>query len=129
MNAETEWAIQCDLLRDIVGPLPFRPITLNRSCLTPPVLALAQTIYDHRQFERMRELAQALKDDNYLVRRSVACALGNLGNGAVELVAEGEEAPVTAFLNAVAEHMQAYITGTVIRDAECGRYSGFEVRA
>jgi acylphosphatase len=52
----------------------------------------------------------------------------NLRNGDVELVAEGDKTHVTAFLNAVAEHMQGYINGTVILDAEPGGYSSFEVR-
>ncbi len=59
----------------------------------------------------------------------VAGYVRNLPDGEVELVAEGDEAQVTAFLNALAEHMQGYVTGTVIRDAQAGEYSGFEVRA
>ena len=59
----------------------------------------------------------------------VAGYVRNLPNGEVELMAEGDEAQVTAFLNAVAENMQAYVTGTLIRDAQPGGYSGFEVRA
>jgi len=41
---------------------PFRPAKLNSSCLTPPVLALAQAIYELRSFDRLPELAQALED-------------------------------------------------------------------
>jgi len=59
----------------------------------------------------------------------VAGYVRNLANGDVELVAEGDEAQVTAFLNAVAEHMQEYVTGMMMRDEQPGGYSGFKVRA
>ena len=49
------------LMRDIVGN-PFRPVTLDPRWLTPNVVALAQTIYDERAFERMPILADALMD-------------------------------------------------------------------
>lgn len=56
-----EMATQASLLRDIFGN-PFRPPqVLNPVWLRPPVLALAQAIYDQRAFERMPELAVALK--------------------------------------------------------------------
>jgi hypothetical protein len=42
----------CTLLRDLFGN-PFRLITLNPSCLTPKVVALAQSIYDNRTFDRL----------------------------------------------------------------------------
>jgi hypothetical protein len=51
---------QADLLRDIFGSLPFRPITLDLSLLTPTVVQLAQAIYDDRAFDRMPELANTL---------------------------------------------------------------------
>jgi hypothetical protein len=37
----------CDLLREIIGN-PFRPASLERSCLTPAVLALAHAAYEER---------------------------------------------------------------------------------
>jgi acylphosphatase len=52
----------------------------------------------------------------------------NLSNGDVELVAEGESTAVTAFLNAVAERMRGYISGTVVADEAPGGYSVFEIR-
>jgi hypothetical protein len=50
------------LLRDIFGPLPFRPVTLDRSWLTPTVTSLAQAIYTDRAFDRLPILADALED-------------------------------------------------------------------
>jgi hypothetical protein len=49
------------LLRDIFGN-PFRPITLDPSWLTSTVLALAQQMYDARDFSAMPILADALQD-------------------------------------------------------------------
>ena len=54
-----------DLLRDVFGPLPFRPVTVH-----PDVMAwndrlvprLAEGIYDERAFDRMGILADALLD-------------------------------------------------------------------
>jgi hypothetical protein len=43
-----EERVQCDLLRCIFGPLPFRPVTIEHSWLTPKVINLAQEIYDNR---------------------------------------------------------------------------------
>ncbi len=63
----TEWAIQANLLRDIICN-PFRPITLHTSWLTSTVLALATGIYEEKAFDRMPILADALQDagcDNY----------------------------------------------------------------
>ena len=40
--------IQACLLRDIFGPLPYRPMTISPSCLSPPALSLAQQAYDDR---------------------------------------------------------------------------------
>jgi hypothetical protein len=48
-------------LRDIFGN-PFRPVTLNPSWLTSTVLALAQQMYDSRDFSPMPILADALQD-------------------------------------------------------------------
>jgi hypothetical protein len=65
-DPRAEGAAQADLLRDIFGPLPFRPL----SPVEPAVLAwndgavkkLAQTIYDERSFDRLPELATALQE-------------------------------------------------------------------
>jgi hypothetical protein len=74
--------LQSDRLRDIFNP--FRPVTLDRSWLTPTVRSLAQAIYEDRQLpsglfdnQRMDVLADALEEagcDN-------ADILGHLQNG------------------------------------------------
>ena len=56
-----ESAAQAALVRDIFGN-PFRPVTLDPSWQTPNVLALAETIYEERAFERLPILADALMD-------------------------------------------------------------------
>jgi len=60
------------LLREIFGPLPFRSIYVEPAWRTPKVLALAQTSYDQRAFDRLPELVSALEDagctDSELVR-------------------------------------------------------------
>jgi hypothetical protein len=61
-NQEKEKAIQANLLRDIFGPLPFRPVTFDPSLLTSSVLALAAGIYSDKAFDPMPILADALQD-------------------------------------------------------------------
>jgi hypothetical protein len=51
---------RCRLIREIVAN-PFRPVIAS-CCLTATVIAIAQTIYDNRAFDRMPELANALYD-------------------------------------------------------------------
>ena len=51
---------QCELLRDIFGPRPFRTVVVAPAWLTTEVRALAQAIYEARSFDRMTELGQAL---------------------------------------------------------------------
>jgi len=53
---------QSGLLRDLFGPLAFRPITIDPRWLTSTVIDLAQAIYDEHAFERMPILADALMD-------------------------------------------------------------------
>jgi hypothetical protein len=55
-----ELLAQAGLLREIFGSLPFRPMRLDLSLLTPNVLQMAQTIYDDRASDRMPVLADAL---------------------------------------------------------------------
>ena len=60
-----EIAAKCHLLRDIFGPLPFRPVTIDASVLAwndRTVVRLAQGIDDERAFHRMGVLADALLD-------------------------------------------------------------------
>jgi len=68
--------------------------------------------------------------------RAVACGyevagfVKNLPDGRVELVAEGEEAEVRAFLDALdASHLGSYIRGRETRwSAATGEFKGFEIR-
>jgi hypothetical protein len=59
--ASPEPVAQCDLLRDIFGN-PFRPVALDPAWQTATVLALAQSIYHKRAFDRQPFLANALED-------------------------------------------------------------------
>ena len=53
---------QAAALRDLLGPLPFRPVQVEASWRTPAVLALAAAIYDGRDFAAMPVLADALEE-------------------------------------------------------------------
>jgi hypothetical protein len=50
------------ILRDIVGPLPFRPVAIEPSCRTPYVFVIAKGIYEDRAFYRLPSLADALEE-------------------------------------------------------------------
>jgi acylphosphatase len=52
----------------------------------------------------------------------------NLPSGEVELVAEGEDSIVEAFLATVAQHMAGYITNTTVQDAAPSGQRGFRIR-
>jgi hypothetical protein len=56
-----ELLAQAALLRDIFGPLPFRPLSIDPFSLTSAVVQLAQTIYDDRAFDRLPILANVLE--------------------------------------------------------------------
>jgi hypothetical protein len=63
-----EGKVQIDLLRCIVGPLPFRPVCLAPSLLewndgTP--VKMAQAIYDERAFDHLPVLADVLEEAGY----------------------------------------------------------------
>jgi hypothetical protein len=58
----TETKPQCDLLRELFGHLPFRPVAVDAAWRTSDVMALAQGIYEERAFDRMPILADALQD-------------------------------------------------------------------
>jgi hypothetical protein len=58
--AESELEAQGAILHCIFGN-PFVFITVNSLWITPAVLSLATTIYGERDFKRMLELADALK--------------------------------------------------------------------
>jgi hypothetical protein len=53
---------QAALVRDILGPLPFRPIRPDPAWLTTTVLTLARTSYDQRGFDHLPVLADALEE-------------------------------------------------------------------
>jgi hypothetical protein len=53
---------QATVLRCIVGPFLFRPITLDRAWLTPTVTEIAEAIYDDRAFDSLPALADALEE-------------------------------------------------------------------
>jgi hypothetical protein len=58
-------ALLCHLLRDVFGPLAFRPVSLAPALLAwngGTVPRLAQAIYDERAFERLPVLADALEE-------------------------------------------------------------------
>jgi hypothetical protein len=66
---QAERAAQAALLRDIFGPLPFRPVTITPAWNTPQVVALAQAAYDQRELpagtldtDRLAVLADALEE-------------------------------------------------------------------
>jgi hypothetical protein len=59
---DAEVACQAALLRDIFGPLPFRQVMVEPSWLTPPVVALATTIFDDRRWDEMPVLGDALQE-------------------------------------------------------------------
>jgi hypothetical protein len=55
----TPW--QADLLRCIFGN-PFRTVTVDPAWLTPASVALARSIDEHRSFDRLPDLADALEE-------------------------------------------------------------------
>jgi acetyl esterase/lipase len=57
-----EWDAYVKLMHDLVGPLPFRPITLDPRWLTSSVQDLAKLINEERRFELMPVLGDALMD-------------------------------------------------------------------
>jgi hypothetical protein len=58
-----EWIRQCRDIRDVFGN-PFRTLTLVPAWFTPEVITIANSMYDARAFDRLPDLAQALKRAN-----------------------------------------------------------------
>jgi hypothetical protein len=58
---DTEEAFEAPILRDVVGN-PFRPVALDSAWRTPTVMALADAIYEHRRFDDLPVLADALEE-------------------------------------------------------------------
>jgi hypothetical protein len=63
-SQRAEEQAQANLLRDIFGRLPFRPISIDDSWLTSEVIGLATTIYEQRSFDLLPVLGAALSDAN-----------------------------------------------------------------
>ena len=62
---KAERLAQADLVRDLFGPLPFRPVSVNRAWLAwdgGTVAKLAAAAYDERAFDRLPILADALEE-------------------------------------------------------------------
>ena len=62
---DAERLAQCGVLRDLLGPLPFRPITIDTSWLTwhdGLLVSMARRMYDSRDFADMPVLADALEE-------------------------------------------------------------------
>jgi hypothetical protein len=60
--AEQECLQQANILRDILGPLIFRSVAINRLCVKPTVLELSNAVVAERGFERLPILADALEE-------------------------------------------------------------------
>ncbi|MGH7226252.1 MAG: acylphosphatase, partial [Gemmataceae bacterium] len=58
----------------------------------------------------------------------IAGYVRNLPSGEVELVIEGEDSAVEAFLAAVARRMAGYISNTTVQDAASTGQRGFQIR-
>ncbi len=59
---------------------------------------------------------------------AVAGYVRNLPSGEVELVVEGEDSAVEAFLAEVGRRMAGYITNTTVQDAAVSGQRGFRIR-
>ena len=59
---------------------------------------------------------------------AVAGSVRNLPSGEVELVAEGEDRVVEAFLAAVTQRMAGYISNTTVQDAAPNGQRDFRIR-
>jgi hypothetical protein len=62
---QNEQEMQCELVRDLFGPIPFRNVGFDRASLQmndARLSKLAQVIYHERAFDRLPVLADALED-------------------------------------------------------------------
>jgi hypothetical protein len=57
-----EAAVQSVILRDILGPLVFRPVPLDAGWRTPTVTRLAEAVYQEGAFDLLPVLTDALED-------------------------------------------------------------------
>ena len=53
-----------NIIRDVFGN-PFRVVIVEPAWLTPNVVSLARTIYDHRAFDRMPMLGDAIEKTGF----------------------------------------------------------------
>jgi hypothetical protein len=60
--SEEERRRQASLLRDLLGPIPFRLVEIDPSWRTPAVVALANAIYDDRCWDDLPILGDALSE-------------------------------------------------------------------
>jgi hypothetical protein len=60
-NSDIPDAFKCSILRCVFGLLPFHPIVLDPTWLTPGVVGLASFIYQKRAFDRLPDLAVLLE--------------------------------------------------------------------
>lgn len=88
-----EQIVQCELLRDIVGPTPFKVVELDRTILmwnSGTVVKMAQGIYDNDAFDRLPILADALEEagcaDSYLLSHCRELGLHVRGCWVVDLI-------------------------------------------
>jgi hypothetical protein len=61
-SQSAEERAQTDLLRDIIGPLLFRPVRLDAAWLSGTVVQLARAIYEERRWDDMGVLGDALQE-------------------------------------------------------------------
>jgi hypothetical protein len=59
---DAELSARRQLHQDVLGPFPFRPVTVDPSWLTSTVVALDRQMYESRDFGAMPILADALQD-------------------------------------------------------------------
>jgi hypothetical protein len=57
-----QFASQCDILRDLFGPLPYRAVALSPAWLTPEIIDLARNIYDGGSIDRLATVGKELRD-------------------------------------------------------------------
>ncbi len=61
-SRSAEERAQADVLREIVGPLPFRPIRIEAAWLSGTVIQVANAIYQEGRWQDMGVLADALEE-------------------------------------------------------------------
>lgn len=62
VSRRAEESAQADILRDVFGPLPFRPVPFDPSWRSEDAALLARQMYEARDFSGMPVLADALQE-------------------------------------------------------------------